>query len=118
DKKKEEHLAPTDSFAVPIVDPVPSAEDTDAFETDEFAPTPPPPRHLGLLYHSPRIDSVRHRSRSYPKHLYHFHLSHDLDKSYIITLVTTMCFHMTDIPKAEMPPQKRACFTTPAARFK
>ncbi|GKC61739.1 hypothetical protein Tco_1089337 [Tanacetum coccineum] len=38
------HLAPADSSAVPVVDPVPSAGDTEAFETDEFAPTPRSPQ--------------------------------------------------------------------------
>ncbi|GJT37885.1 hypothetical protein Tco_0937750, partial [Tanacetum coccineum] len=40
DEKEEEHPAPADSFVVPVVDPVPSAGDTEAFETDESAPTP------------------------------------------------------------------------------
>ncbi|GJU16073.1 hypothetical protein Tco_1144039 [Tanacetum coccineum] len=44
DEEEEEHLAPADSSTVPIDDSVPSAEDTEAFETDESAPTPPPPR--------------------------------------------------------------------------
>ncbi|GKF21235.1 hypothetical protein Tco_0069873, partial [Tanacetum coccineum] len=35
----EEHLAPADSFVIPIVDLVPSARDTEEFETDEAAPT-------------------------------------------------------------------------------
>ncbi|GKC83319.1 hypothetical protein Tco_1139036, partial [Tanacetum coccineum] len=34
DEEEEEHLAPADSFAIPTVDPVPSAGDTEAFETD------------------------------------------------------------------------------------
>ncbi|GJS63517.1 putative reverse transcriptase domain-containing protein [Tanacetum coccineum] len=34
-KEEEEHPAPTDSSAVPVIDPVPSARDTEAFETDE-----------------------------------------------------------------------------------
>ncbi|GJX41894.1 hypothetical protein Tco_0256884 [Tanacetum coccineum] len=40
----EEHLAPTDSIAValPAVDHAPSAEETEPFETDESAATPPP----------------------------------------------------------------------------
>ncbi|GKB01788.1 hypothetical protein Tco_0829832 [Tanacetum coccineum] len=42
DEEEEEHLAPADSPAVPVIDPVPSAEDTEAFETDEAAPTPVP----------------------------------------------------------------------------
>ncbi|GKG34312.1 hypothetical protein Tco_0437008, partial [Tanacetum coccineum] len=39
-KEEEEHLAPTDSTTLPVVDHVPSTEDTEAFETDESAPTP------------------------------------------------------------------------------
>ncbi|GKB09731.1 reverse transcriptase domain-containing protein [Tanacetum coccineum] len=35
DDEEEEHLAPADSSAIPVVDPVPSTEDTEAFETDE-----------------------------------------------------------------------------------
>ncbi|GJV17769.1 hypothetical protein Tco_1363092 [Tanacetum coccineum] len=45
DKEEEEHLAPADSTAAasPVVDPVPSAEATEPFKTDESAVTPPPP---------------------------------------------------------------------------
>ncbi|GJV71324.1 hypothetical protein Tco_1491319 [Tanacetum coccineum] len=54
DEEEEEHLAPADSPAIPIVDPIPSARDTEAFETDKVAPTPverlltlpPPPAPL------------------------------------------------------------------------
>ncbi|GKE69067.1 hypothetical protein Tco_1527139 [Tanacetum coccineum] len=44
DKEEEEHLAPTNSTAVafPTVDHAPSAEETEPFETDESAATPPP----------------------------------------------------------------------------
>ncbi|GKD65923.1 hypothetical protein Tco_1308031 [Tanacetum coccineum] len=42
--EEEEHLAPADSTTLPASDIVPSAEDTEALETDESAPTPPPPR--------------------------------------------------------------------------
>ncbi|GJR75771.1 putative ribonuclease H-like domain-containing protein [Tanacetum coccineum] len=41
--EEEEHLAPADSFVVPV-DLVPSAGDTEAFETDESAPTPRSPQ--------------------------------------------------------------------------
>ncbi|GJY32242.1 hypothetical protein Tco_0415737 [Tanacetum coccineum] len=44
DEEEEEHLAPADSSVVPIFDHVPSATDTEAFETDEFAPTPRSPQ--------------------------------------------------------------------------
>ncbi|GKG64458.1 hypothetical protein Tco_0659561, partial [Tanacetum coccineum] len=42
DEEEEEHLDPAD-FALPAIDLVPSAGDTEAFETDESAATPPPP---------------------------------------------------------------------------
>ncbi|GKF36339.1 hypothetical protein Tco_0113097, partial [Tanacetum coccineum] len=42
DEEEEEHPALADSFAIPVVDLVPSAGDTKAFETDESAPTPRP----------------------------------------------------------------------------
>ncbi|GJV72935.1 hypothetical protein Tco_1492930 [Tanacetum coccineum] len=44
DEEEEEHLAPANSFIVPVVDHVPSAGDTEAFETDESAPTPRSPQ--------------------------------------------------------------------------
>ncbi|GJT14205.1 hypothetical protein Tco_0861247 [Tanacetum coccineum] len=44
DEEEEEHPAPADSIAValPAVDQAPSAEETEPFETDESAATPPP----------------------------------------------------------------------------
>ncbi|GKD37146.1 hypothetical protein Tco_1257353 [Tanacetum coccineum] len=38
DEEEEEHLALADSPTAPVIDHVPSAEDTKAFETDEVAP--------------------------------------------------------------------------------
>ncbi|GJU25927.1 hypothetical protein Tco_1164548 [Tanacetum coccineum] len=45
DGDEEEHLALADSITVAslVVDPVPSAEETEPFETDKSAATPPPP---------------------------------------------------------------------------
>ncbi|GJS00165.1 hypothetical protein Tco_0316673 [Tanacetum coccineum] len=42
-KEEEEHLASADSIIAPVVDPVPSFEETEPFEMDESAATPPPP---------------------------------------------------------------------------
>ncbi|GJX95676.1 hypothetical protein Tco_0351474 [Tanacetum coccineum] len=39
DEEEDEHLALANSSAIPVVDPVPSAGDTEAFETDGSAPT-------------------------------------------------------------------------------
>ncbi|GKG36742.1 hypothetical protein Tco_0446915, partial [Tanacetum coccineum] len=36
--------APADPSVIPVVDPIPSAGDTEVFETDESAPTPRPPQ--------------------------------------------------------------------------
>ncbi|GKB68299.1 hypothetical protein Tco_0929711 [Tanacetum coccineum] len=44
DEEEEEHLAPADPYVIPVLDPVPSARDTEAFETDESAPTPRSPQ--------------------------------------------------------------------------
>ncbi|GKE86092.1 hypothetical protein Tco_1559834 [Tanacetum coccineum] len=43
DEEEEEHLTLADSSAIPVVDPVTSVGDTEAFETDESAPTPRSP---------------------------------------------------------------------------
>ncbi|GKA25192.1 hypothetical protein Tco_0711225 [Tanacetum coccineum] len=51
DEEEEEHLALADSTTLPVVVPVPSTEDTEAFETDKSAPTPPVP--------SPRLCKTR-----------------------------------------------------------
>ncbi|GKC84883.1 hypothetical protein Tco_1140600, partial [Tanacetum coccineum] len=42
EEEEEDHLAPVDSFVVPTKEPVPSAEDIEAFETNKSAPTPVP----------------------------------------------------------------------------
>ncbi|GKD95635.1 hypothetical protein Tco_1379532, partial [Tanacetum coccineum] len=44
DEEEEEHLAPADCSAILVIDPVPSAGDTEAFETNESAPTPRSPQ--------------------------------------------------------------------------
>ncbi|GJV94539.1 hypothetical protein Tco_1546116 [Tanacetum coccineum] len=48
-EEEEEHLALDDSSLVPVVNLVPSARDTKAFETDESAPTPRPPQTMVLF---------------------------------------------------------------------
>ncbi|GKF72702.1 hypothetical protein Tco_0208816, partial [Tanacetum coccineum] len=51
DKDEEEHPALADSSDVPVDDHVPSAEDIEAFETDESAPihVPSPRRHRARI---------------------------------------------------------------------
>ncbi|GKF65888.1 hypothetical protein Tco_0192405, partial [Tanacetum coccineum] len=43
-EEEEEHLVPTDPSVEPVVDPVPLAGDTGAFEMDESAPIPRSPQ--------------------------------------------------------------------------
>nr|GFB14290.1 hypothetical protein [Tanacetum cinerariifolium] len=79
DDEEEEHLALADSSAIPVVDLVPSAGDTEEFETDESAPTPRSPQTMIPFFSNTSLNVV---------------------------------------PEAEMPPRKRACFTTPALGLK
>ncbi|GKB98244.1 hypothetical protein Tco_0984381, partial [Tanacetum coccineum] len=61
DKEEEEHLAPADSTAAasPVVDPVPSAEATEPFKTDESAMTPPPPPPPPPVYRTISMMSIQ-----------------------------------------------------------
>ncbi|GJX40418.1 hypothetical protein Tco_0255408, partial [Tanacetum coccineum] len=43
EEEEEEHLAPADPVVAPVADHVPSSEETEPFETDESAATPPSP---------------------------------------------------------------------------
>ncbi|GKF99279.1 hypothetical protein Tco_0298062, partial [Tanacetum coccineum] len=58
-EEEEEHLAPADSTATasPVVDPVPSVEKTEPFETDKLLaiPTPPPSPLTSLSSPLPQI---------------------------------------------------------------
>ncbi|GJV08592.1 putative reverse transcriptase domain-containing protein [Tanacetum coccineum] len=65
DEEEEEHLAPADSPVIPIVDPVPSAGDTEAFETDESAPTPRPPQ-IRIPFAQTRLRRARKSVRPEP----------------------------------------------------
>ncbi|GKE48861.1 hypothetical protein Tco_1480119, partial [Tanacetum coccineum] len=52
------YLAPADSSVIPIIDPVPSAGDTEAFETGESAPTPRSP-HIRIPFAQIRLHRAR-----------------------------------------------------------
>ncbi|GKB91550.1 hypothetical protein Tco_0963822 [Tanacetum coccineum] len=43
EEEEDEHLAPADFVVAPVIDHVPSSEETEPFETDESAATPPSP---------------------------------------------------------------------------
>ncbi|GKE35335.1 hypothetical protein Tco_1454657, partial [Tanacetum coccineum] len=65
DEEEEEHPALADSSAIPVVDPVPSAGDTEAFETDESAPTPRPPQ-IRIPFAQTRLRRARKTVRPEP----------------------------------------------------
>nr|GEU69557.1 hypothetical protein [Tanacetum cinerariifolium] len=102
DEEEEDYLAPTDSSAIPIVDLVPSARDTKASETDKSASTPPSPKSPQIV-----IPLSQTRLRKARKTI----------RAASPPLLLPSTSHRTDIPKAKMPPQKRACFTTLASEF-
>ncbi|GJT68712.1 retrovirus-related pol polyprotein from transposon TNT 1-94 [Tanacetum coccineum] len=109
DEEEEEHLALTDSSAIPVVDPVPSAGDTEAFKTDESTPTPRSPQ-IRVPFAQTRL--VEHVAAPTPP----------LPVASLPSPLTTSPTDAgaplrTDILEAEMPPRKRACFTTPAPRL-
>nr|GEY40039.1 hypothetical protein [Tanacetum cinerariifolium] len=90
DEEEEEHPASADSLATPIVDLVLSAGKTKALEADEPIHAPGSPIRAPLGY---RAVGIRIRS----------------------LLPSTS--RRTDIPKADMPPRKRACLTAPTLGF-
>ncbi|GKE36539.1 hypothetical protein Tco_1459944 [Tanacetum coccineum] len=65
DKEEEEHLAPADSSAVHIVDPVSLDGDTKAFETNESAPTLRSP-HTRVHFSLTRLRRARKTVRLEP----------------------------------------------------
>ncbi|GKE39480.1 hypothetical protein Tco_1462885, partial [Tanacetum coccineum] len=110
--KEEEHLAPADSSAVPITDPVPSVEDTEALETDEAAPTVVPlpseeevERLLALPIPPPSpltpLSSLLPQIPSPP----------------LPPPPSSLHLPPSDTPEAELPPSNRLCLTAPAPRY-
>ncbi|GJT17528.1 hypothetical protein Tco_0876234 [Tanacetum coccineum] len=96
DEEEEEHLASADSTTLPAIDLVPLAEDTEAFETDESAPTPTPSPLSPLSSLLLRIPSPpTHTSPTYAK----------APLGYKAAM-------------ADMPLRKRAHFSTPTSGFK
>ncbi|GJX66099.1 hypothetical protein Tco_0300442 [Tanacetum coccineum] len=65
DEEEEEHIAPTNFSAVLVVNPIPSAGDTEAFETDESAPTPGSPQTRVSFSHT-RLRKARKTVRLEP----------------------------------------------------
>ncbi|GKC94810.1 hypothetical protein Tco_1160252, partial [Tanacetum coccineum] len=124
DKEEEEHLAPADSFTVPVVDPVPSAGDTEAFESDESAPTPRSPQ-TRVPFSQTRLRRARKTVRLEPP------MSASMEARIAEHAVapipptspaydqaplghrTAMIRIRNDIPKEDMPPRRRFVLTSP-----
>ncbi|GKE63539.1 hypothetical protein Tco_1513906, partial [Tanacetum coccineum] len=134
DDEEEEHVALVDSFAIPIVDHVPLAGDTEAFETDEFTPTPislqtKAPFAQTRLYKArktvrlepPMSPSMKVRIAEYavapaplPPPPSSLHLPPQVPTSLPLPsspLPPLPVDHREDIPEAELPPRKRLCLT-------
>nr|GEV15515.1 hypothetical protein [Tanacetum cinerariifolium] len=135
----EEHLAPDDSSIIPVDDPISSAQDTKAFKTDESAPTPsssrphrasifvrlPSPTATSLEIPSPPLlipspplplPSPPTTSPSYAEITLGYRAVGIWLRAASPPQLLPSTSHRTDIPKAEMPPQKRACFTAATSR--
>ncbi|GJU94589.1 hypothetical protein Tco_1319345 [Tanacetum coccineum] len=107
DEEEEEYLASTDSTAISlVVDPIPSAEETEPFETDESAATPPPPS--GTLS-SGTPPSWTPPSGTPPL------LPIPLPTSSPPLLLPSINYR-ADVPEVTLPPRKRLCIT-PGPRY-
>nr|GEY81191.1 hypothetical protein [Tanacetum cinerariifolium] len=93
DEEEEEYPAPADSPVVPIMDLVLSARDTEELEDDEPTHAPGSPISIPFFPDTSSAAGIRIRA----------------------LLPSTS--HKTAIPKADMPPRKRACLTAPTPRF-
>ncbi|GJZ10103.1 hypothetical protein Tco_0544862, partial [Tanacetum coccineum] len=127
DEEEEEHLALADSFAVPIVDPVPLAVDTEAFKTDESAPTPRSPQ-TRVSFSQTRLRKVRKTVRHEPP------MSASIEARIAehatapipptspaydqapLGYRAAMIRMRYDIPEEDMPPRRRFVLTTPPPR--
>ncbi|GKC64313.1 hypothetical protein Tco_1096911, partial [Tanacetum coccineum] len=98
DGDPEEDPTPADSSEVPVVDPIPSAGDTEAFETDESAPTPRSPQTRARI--------AEHAAAPIPP----------TNPTYDQTPMghrAAMIRIRDDIPEEDMPPQRRFILTAP-----
>ncbi|GKD45529.1 hypothetical protein Tco_1270174 [Tanacetum coccineum] len=97
-KEEEEHLSLGDSFVVHVVDPVPSARDIEAFNTDESAPTPRSPQTRACI--------AEHAAAPIPP------TSPTYDREPLGHRAAMICIR-DDIPEEDMPPQRRFVLTAP-----
>nr|GEZ20129.1 putative reverse transcriptase domain-containing protein [Tanacetum cinerariifolium] len=106
DEEEEDHIAPTDSFAVPIVDHVLPAGDAKALEADEHTHAPGSPIIIPLS--QTRLCRAWKTARA--------PLGYRAAEIRMRALLPSTS-RGTDILKVDMPPRNRACLTTPAPEF-
>ncbi|GJZ64274.1 hypothetical protein Tco_0620695 [Tanacetum coccineum] len=120
DDEEEERLAPADSFDVPVVDHVPLAGGTKAFETDESAPTPRSPQtkvpfaqtRLRRAWKTVRLEPPM--SPSMEARIAE-HAAAPTPPSPPPSPLSPWSSPLPQIPSPPLP--KRACFTAPASRL-
>ncbi|GJQ99492.1 hypothetical protein Tco_0522477 [Tanacetum coccineum] len=124
DDEEVEHLAPVDSSVVPVVNPVPIARDTEAFETDESAPTPRSPQ-TRVPFSQTRLCRARKTVRLEPPMSASIEaciVEHDAapipptnptyDQAPLGHREAMICMR-ADIPEEDMPPQRRFVLAAP-----
>nr|GEU70315.1 putative reverse transcriptase domain-containing protein [Tanacetum cinerariifolium] len=119
DEEEEEHLAPADSSVVPIVDLVLPAEDIEALEADEPAPTPKSPYTIIPLSQTRLLSSP---PLPLPSPLTTSPTDIGAPLGYRaagirMRALLSSTSRRTDILGADVPPRKRACLITPAPGF-
>ncbi|GKD72791.1 hypothetical protein Tco_1331073 [Tanacetum coccineum] len=144
-KEEKEHLALANSVVAHIVDHVPSSEETELFETDESAATPPPPAYratarMSIRAHapiqfpfeaeipSPPLPSLPLPSPPLPPLPSSLYLPPPVPTSLLLPspplpplpaslFIPPPVDRREDTPKAELPTYKRLCLTAPTSRF-
>ncbi|GKE72141.1 hypothetical protein Tco_1534182, partial [Tanacetum coccineum] len=124
DDEEEEHLALADSSVVPVVDHVPLAGDTEAFKTDESAPTPRLPQ-TRVPFSQTRLCRARKTVRlepPMPASMEACIAEHDVapipptnptyDQAPLGHRAAMICMR-DDIPEEDMPPWRRFVLTAP-----
>ncbi|GKA03272.1 hypothetical protein Tco_0676053 [Tanacetum coccineum] len=99
EEEEDEHLALADS-TLPVIDSIPSAEETEPFKTDELRRA-----RISVRPYTPPSPSAEARIAEYAA------------APTPPSPPPSPLSPWIDIPKAEMPPWKSACFTAPSHRF-
>nr|GEX37197.1 hypothetical protein [Tanacetum cinerariifolium] len=116
DKEEEEHPASVDSPAVPIVDLVLLAGETEALEANE--PTHAPGSPISIPLSHTRLRRAQKSVRPEPPIPTDIGAPLGYRAAEIrMRALLPSTSRMTDIPEADMPPWKKACLTAPAPRF-